>query len=366
MNLNKTSRSIIILAFFSITLGIFVAPNDAQPHVQAASSLLEASHLTNTPFPTSQPEPRISLMFTGDINLGRCIAKASIIAKDYTYPFHYVAEKLRSADITIGSLDGTISNASPPMSCPDSMNLIGPQNMVQGLQFAGFDVITVATNHIKDCGERGYHCEDHAFLDTINNLSTAGIQPVGGGQDLNDSRKPVVIEKQGVRFAFVAIDEVDQRVWATENKPGAAPLSAETIEQIKADIISARKIADVVIVLPQWGIEYASQPEEAQKIWAQEFLDAGATLVVGNGPHIVQPMEVFPNGIAYYALGNFVFDQGQEFRRESVVAEVIFNGNHLESSQLLPVYINYFTYQPDWADGSEAKKIMERATPISQ
>src|SRR5258707_6904586 len=130
MNLNKTSRSIIILAFFSITLGVFVAPNDAQPHVQAASSLLEANHLTNTPFPTNRPEPRISLMFTGDINLWRCIAKASIIAKDYTYPFHNVAEKCRSADITIGSLHGTISNASPPISFPDTMNLIGPHNML--------------------------------------------------------------------------------------------------------------------------------------------------------------------------------------------------------------------------------------------
>jgi poly-gamma-glutamate synthesis protein (capsule biosynthesis protein) len=305
-------------------------------------------------------------MFTGDINLGRCIAKASIIAKDYTYPFHFVAEKLRAADITIGCLDGTISNESPPMSCPKSMNLIGPQNMVQGLQFAGFDVITVATNHSKDCGEKGFHCEDHALLDTINNLSTAGIKPVGGGEDLNEARRPVIIERQGIRFAFIAVDEIDKRVWATENKPGSAPLSNEMIEQIKADIASARNIADVVIVLPQWGIEYASQPEEIQRMWAQEFLDAGATLVIGNGPHIVQPVETFSNGLAYYALGNFVFDQDQDFRREGMVVEVIFKGRQLESSQLLPIYINYFTYQPDWADGSEAKKILERATPISK
>ena len=252
------------------------------------------------------------------------------------------------------------------MPCPDSMNLIGPQNMVLGLQFAGFDVITVATNHSKDCGEQGFSCDDHSFLDTGNNLSLAGIKPVGGGKNITESRKPVIIEKYGIRFAFLAVNQIDKRVWATENNPGVAPLSAEKIEQIKADIASAKKIADVVIVLPQWGIEYSVNPEKEQRTWAQEFLNAGASLVVGNGPHIVQPVETFPNGIAYYALGNFVFDQEQDFRREGVVAEVVFNGTQLESQKLLPVYINYFTYQPDWAVGPEAKKILERATPISK
>ncbi len=305
-------------------------------------------------------------MFTGDINLGRCIAKTSITYNDFTYPFRFVAEQLRSADITIGSLDSTISDQSPPMSCPDSMNLIGPTGMVQGLQFAGFDVITVATNHIKDCGEKGFDCEDNAFLDTINNLTNAGIIPVGGGENLNASRLPVVMERQGIRFAFLGVNEIDQRVWATESSPGTAPLSPEMIDQIKADIASAKKIAEVVIVLPQWGIEYASHPEEMQRLWAQEFLDAGASLVIGNGPHIVQPVEVFPNGIATYALGNFVFDQGQDYRREGVVVHAVFNGAQLESWKLEPVSINYYTYQPVWAEGSEAKKILERAAILIQ
>jgi gamma-polyglutamate biosynthesis protein CapA len=124
-------------------------------------------------------------------------------------------------------------------------------------------------------------------------------------------------------------------------------------------------MADVVVVLPQWGIEYASQPEALQRTWAQEFLDAGASLVIGNGPHIVQPMEVFQNGVSYYALGNFVFDQDQKHRREGIVVEAIFNGAQLESWGLEPVAINYYTYQPVWAVGSEAEKILKRATPIS-
>jgi poly-gamma-glutamate capsule biosynthesis protein CapA/YwtB (metallophosphatase superfamily) len=88
--------------------------------------------------------------------------------------------------------------------------------------------------------------------------------------------------------------------------------------------------------------------------------------VVGNGPHIIQPIEVFSNGVASYALGNFVFDQVQDFRREGVVAEAVFNDTQLESWQLFPIHINYHTYQPHWADGSDAKKILDRATPFAQ
>jgi poly-gamma-glutamate synthesis protein (capsule biosynthesis protein) len=250
------------------------------------------------------------------------------------------------------------------MSCPDSTNLIGPEGMVHGLEFAGFDVISVATNHSKDCGEKGYNCQEQSFLDTMRNLSWAGIQPVGGGEDLKGSRRPVILERNGVRFAFLAVNEIDRRVWATEDSPGTAPLSAEQIEQIKSDIASTRQYADVVIVLAQWGIEYALHPEEIQRTWAREFLDAGASLVIGNGPHIVQPVEVFPNGVSYYALGNFVFDQGQNHRREGIVVEAIFKGAQLESWTLEPISINYYTYQPVWAEGSEAENILKRATPI--
>jgi poly-gamma-glutamate capsule biosynthesis protein CapA/YwtB (metallophosphatase superfamily) len=73
------------------------------------------------------------------------------------------------------------------------------------------------------------------------------------------------VERRGIRFAFPGINQIDERVWAKENTPGAAPLSSEKIEQILLDIRPAKKIADVVIVLPQWGIEYASLPESIQR-----------------------------------------------------------------------------------------------------
>lgn len=370
MKIKKIILFASILFFFSSIIDLYTTKK-AVPVPKIAAN--PAIQMIQTAIPegiTAPSEPEIekrtTLIFTGDMNLGRCVAAASIRASDYTYPFKHVAEKISAADITIGSLDGTLSNASPPQSCPQSMNLIGPENMVQGLQFAGFDVITVATNHIKDCGEEGFFCNNQSFFDTLNTLSQAGIQPVGGGANLNEARKPVVIEKHGIRFAFLGVDQINERVWATDTNPGVTPLSSETMEQIKADIAAAKTIADVVIVLPQWGTEYSAQPDPIQRQWAQEMTNAGAALIVGNHPHIIQPMETFANGIVFYALGNFVFDQKQNFRREGVVVQATFNGTKLESLQLLPVDINYYTYQPIWTEEPDTQKILTRLPDLSQ
>ncbi len=310
---------------------------------------------------------RTRILFTGDMNLGRCIASRTLsdtaYTNNYNYPFQFIAEKLRAADITAGSLDGTLSDQSPPMDCPGSMNLIGPTRMAEGLQFAGFDVITLATNHIKDCGGKGFECDSQAMFDTISTLHAAGIQPVGAGETLNAARQPVIVERNGIRFAFLGISQIEERVWADENTPGVAPLAQQYIEQITADIRAAKQIADVVIVMPQWGVEYAAEPDDIQRVWAKDFIDAGAALVIGNHPHIIQPMEVFSGKPVFYALGNFVFDQEQSFRREGIVVEVNFLGAEIESWNLHPISINYFTFQTHWAEGADADYILARAKP---
>lgn len=369
MKIKQFFKLVLILVFFYVSIDAYfsrnIVPSPKVAIIQPVQFVMQPASQP-APTPAVLNEKRTTLIFTGDMNLGRCVASTTIRSADYTYPFKYVAETLRSADITIGSLDGSLSNAAPPEDCPESMNLIGPENMVQGLQFAGFDVITVATNHIKDCGEKGFFCDNESFFDTLNTLSQAGIQPVGGGSNISEARKAVVIEKQGIRFAFLGIDQINQRVWAAEDAPGVAPISVETIEQVKMDIAAAKTIADVVIVLPQWGTEYSSRPDAIQRQWAQEMINAGATLVIGNHPHIIQPMESFAGGTAFYALGNFVFDQRQNSRREGMVVRAIFNGSQLEKIELLTVEINYYTYQPIWTNDVQTQKILLRAPDLSQ
>lgn len=330
-------------------------PTPLRPRVPTAPPVRP----TSTSPPTDLPRTR--LLFTGDINPGRCVAKVVMEAGDYTLPYQFVAEELRAADIAIGSLDGSMTDRAAPMKCPQTMNLVGPSRMVEGLRFAGFDVISVATNHIKNCGFAG--CWNEALLDSIATLEEAGIAPVGGGDTLEAARAPAIVERNGVRFAFLAASSVGQEMWATGAEPGTAPLLSENIA---IDIAAARQIAEVVIVLPQWGGEYKHLPDWDQFRLAGDMMNAGATLAIGNQAHWVQAVEEFPNGVVAYALGNFVFDQGwSEKTKQGMVFEAVFRGSTLESWRLIPIHI-HDNYQPRWADEAEAAEILTNVQQASE
>lgn len=272
---------------------------------------------------------------------------------NFNWPYEALGPDLRAADILVGSLDGSITDRAAPADCPTTMSLNGPGRVVEGLQYAGFDVITVATNHVKNCGIIG--CWDDALLDTLDNLSLAGILPVGGGRNLAEARRPVFLESGGIRFAFLGASTVGAEMWATTSKPGTYPLTRDYIVQ---DIQAARQLADVVIVLPQWGSEYTHTPNWNQFDLAGAMMEAGATLVVGNQAHWVQAVEQFPGGVVAYGLGNFVFDQNwSNTTQQGVLFEATFRGTILESWRLRPIHITD-DFQPNWADTAESAQIL--------
>jgi poly-gamma-glutamate synthesis protein (capsule biosynthesis protein) len=288
-------------------------------------------------------------------------------AGDMALPYRALADILQSADITIGSLDGALSDYNPPPPCVEThRNLLAPSEAARGLQFAGFDVVTVATNHAADCG-LGRGCVHESLLDTLANLRAAGIQPVGGGKDLAEASAPVILAVSGVRFAFLAFSAVNDGIWAGESTPGTAPFKTEIYSEA---IRRAREQADVVIVLPQWGREFSPEISWTQLKSAGEMAQAGAALIVGNNPHRVQGLETFPNGaVAAYALGNFVFDQewsdGTQYTLQGVLLRATFRGARLEEIELLPIHI-YDDVQPRLAPPEEAAEILRQIAESSR
>jgi poly-gamma-glutamate synthesis protein (capsule biosynthesis protein) len=195
-------------------------------------------------------------------------------------------------------------------------------------------VITVATNHAKDCGERG-GCGDATFLDTLAVLRGAGIKTAGGGATLAEARRPAIVTAGGVRFAFLGYDDIAAHYQAGASRPGTAPLGPATLDE---DIRAARAAADVVIVLPHWGEEYTAHPTARQRRLAAAAVEAGAMLVVGNHPHAVQAAAPLGDGYVAYALGNFIFDQDWSPEpTEGVVLEATFRGARLVAVRFLPV-----------------------------
>ena len=302
----------------------------------------------------ARPDP-IILRATGDIIPARCVYAKQRDYDDFAHAFRNLGSWLSQADITVGSLDASISDAGRPFGCTPTFNLLAPAQSVDGLVYAGFDVITVATNHAKDCGQDS--CGDQAFFDTLDILRSNGMEPVGGGADLAEARRPAIVEVRGVTFAFLGADQIASYYHATDSVPGVAPLTEAFLRE---DVAAAAVLADVVVVLPQWGVEYTNHPTMSQQTLAAAAAEAGADLVIGNHPHWVQAVEVIDGTYVAYALGNFVFDQDWSTpTQQGVVLEAAFHGAELKGVRLHPIRIND-QYQPGSADPAEASEILGR------
>jgi poly-gamma-glutamate synthesis protein (capsule biosynthesis protein) len=342
----------------------FVQP----PTPTSAPTLTAGPWPTSTPIllPSPSPIPEIRLLFTGDVNPGRCVYHYASEADDMALPYRALADYLQGADITVGSLDAAISDYNPPTPCIETRNLLAPSAVAEGFRWAGFDVITVATNHTKDCGlVRG--CDNESFFDTLAHLRAAGVQPVGGGHDLEAAAAPVIVSVHGVRFAFLGFSAIDPTLWATETTPGTAPFTPEVY---LGAVRQAKARADVVIVLPHWGTEYSPRINWEQVKSAQALVDAGAALIVGNHPHHVQGVETFPDGaVAAYALGNFVFDQtwsdGTQYIKQGLMLRATFRGAHLQDVDLIPIHI-YDDFQPRLAPPDEGAYILQVVADSSE
>lgn len=314
-----------------------------------------------SPTPEPTPEPVTKLLFTGDLIPARCTyAEIEALGGDYSVAFQPLHDILSSADITVGTLDGTASDAGTPIGCVETLSLAGPAAAVAGFQYAGFDVISQAGNHAKDCGVSP--CGDQAMLQTEANLEAAGILSVGTGNDIIEARQPVVIERNGMHFAFLAYDDIAPYYNATATTSGTAPLDPATVAE---DVNAASKVADVVIVLPSWGVEYTSVPTERQREFARNAIEAGATLVVGNHPHWVQAHESIGDRFVAYALGNFLFDQDWSLEtQQGAMLEVDMTGARITGTRYIPIHI-YDQYQPRLAAPDEAQQILDRIETAS-
>ena len=314
---------------------------------------------TFTPSPTSPP--RISLLFTGIIVLARCVQAAIDARDDPGYPYAAVRHLIQEADLAIGTLNASISDYPPATGCSPTFVLVGDSRNATALAQAGFDVMSVATNHIKNCGLA--NCGDRAFLDTLQNLRQAGVLPVGAGTTLAEALQPVVVTIQGVRFGIVSLGQIEPMAFAGEETPGIAVLNDENLS---ASIEAARRVSDVVIAMPHWGPEYSPNPNYYQLHFAQVAVEAGADLVVGNHTHVVQAVQELAGVQVFYGLGNFVFDQNwSRETQQGVILKVEFEGDRYLGYELIPTRVDG-EGSVSLADEAEAAEILERIEAASR
>ena len=336
----------------------FISPTLTPNPLSSPTLTLFPTEIVN---PTSTSVPRTVIAFTGVIVPARCV-QAEIDKQDSAdYIYDEVRDILKSADITVGTYNAVMSDQVEPVGCEHSWELVGSSVNADALQRAGFDVMSVATNHIMDCGKQS--CGTTAFFDTLNNLKRVGILPVGAGRNLAEAKKPVIVEVNGLRFGFVSLGEVNESVFANAVTPGIAVL---TLENLIGAINEARNTADVVIVLPHSGPEDYPEMTPQQNFWARHSVESGANLVVINHAHIVQGYQWMGEVPVFYSLGNFVFDQiWARDHQQGMILLVTFEGDKILEFELVPTVVDQ-DGTVHLANGEEKEEILTRVEELSK
>lgn len=284
----------------------------------------------------------VTLMAVGDIMLGDhpiCIGHgvgSRIKINGSEFIFKKVSKLLNTADITFGNLEVVLSDLEINPADLKSVQLRGSENSVNGLVSAGFDVMSIANNHILEHGKT-------SMVRTQNILSSNGIMVVG-----DSSRGPVILNRNGISFGFLAYCLVRDKT---------AYCSVEDSNTIINDIKKFKDYSDVLIVSLHWGNEYIRKPSHEQVSLAHRMIDAGADLILGHHPHVLQGVERYNNGIIVYSMGNFVFDMWQHKMRESMIFLCRFTKHGIKTFKIIPIFINNF-YQPCILHGIDADQLL--------
>lgn len=251
------------------------------------------------------------VMAHGDL-LYHDVVYASVKQSDGTYDFtdqlKYVKPWFDQADLVVGDFEGTIR---PDWTLAGYPVFNAPVQVVDALKWAGYDVLDLAHNHILDTGL-------HGLKSTVEQLEQGGITPIGVYTKQARKDSPIVVKEiNGIKIAFLAytygFNDLDALLSQEEKDFHLSDLNEE---KMRAEIEQSQQIADVTIVMPQMGVEYALQPNEEQKALYHKMIAWGADVVLGNHPHVVQPAEtVVHQGdkkLIIYSMGNFLSNQRYE------------------------------------------------------
>jgi poly-gamma-glutamate synthesis protein (capsule biosynthesis protein) len=279
--------------------------------------------------PLGRGEQAVELVAVGDVMLGRQVA-------DQPDPFGDVSSWLQDADLALGNLECVITGSHDPKrasalraSALRPSTLRAPPASIIQLRDAGFDLLGLANNHALDLGGEG-------LAESTARLERAGMAAVGAGPDVHAAYQPCVPEVAGVRLAVLAFNGVA----AARGAMRAGGWTEAYWDPVRATtaVAAAQERADAVVVSIHWGYEYEGLVDPAQRDAARALLDAGADLVIGHHPHVVQPFEVRGDRFVAYSLGNFVFDQGQGETGQGLALRAFFDKRGLRAVQALPVW----------------------------
>lgn len=279
------------------------------------------------PVKKSAVKPPITLAFVGDVLLaggaGRMMEKTNV-----GYPFAKVKNILKDADIAFANLEcaltGKVITRNVRTGKGRYFVFKTPPRFAKALTDAGIDIVTLANNHSFNGGEIG-------LLETMRTLKDLQIHYTG--LTSKAIQYPLPIEAKEWKVGFLGYTDI--------GGGGNKDLAIARLDpaRVLQDIKAAKKKADLVIVSYHWGKEGSVQPTARQKTIARQSIDAGADLVIGHHPHVLQPLETYHGRTIAYSLGNFVFDNPRPLCSKTMILKVTIDFCGLQNVKVIPCQI---------------------------
>lgn len=293
-----------------------------------------------------------SLCFVGDLMCHSTqfnYAKVGADTFDFRGVYSEVKPYLKSADLTIGNLETVIAGKKKGFSGYPYFN--APDDFIYALKDAGFDLLITSNNHALDQGWDG-------VKRTINVLNEYKIHRTGTYTSQQDRDSIRIFMINSIKIAILAYTEHTNDVTIPKGKDFIVSLIEEV--QIEKDIRKARsKNVDVVLVHFHYGPEYNREPSAYQKVIVQKVIDAGADIIIGGHPHVIQPFDFFKtndtnldSGFIAYSMGNFISNQRWRYSDAGVVLNIQISKNKITDS----IYISDISYLPTWVFKGQTEK----------
>lgn len=251
--------------------------------------------------------------FVGDLMFGRNV-KDVTDRYGTTYLFDKVKPYFTNADYASANFENPIlKNPEEDYEKIDKqIHLHTGAEAIHALKELDFTVLNLANNHMMDYGVEGLN-------DTVEELDNVGLNHVGAGNDLEEATEIDYQEKNGLTIATLGYtDALVEGFSALGYRGGVARATPDNIFPL---IEEANEKADLVFVNIHWGVEYDNQPHPRQTELAKAMIDVGADAIIGHHSHVLSEVEKYKNGVIFYGLGNFVFDQGWSRTKDSAIVQ---------------------------------------------
>ncbi len=301
--------------------------------------------------PAPPPPPRqLTLAAVGDIMLDRSVGE-KIDQNGSAYIIEQVAAQLKQADITFGNLECPLSTVGPHAPREHLIFRADPET-VQVLVLGGFDIVSLANNHTLNAGRAG-------LLQTLQHLEEANIAYVGAAREKEKGSQPVFFDIAGLRLGFLAYTDLNFG-------HGSDSKVDSDLTNLRAEIAAAKNKCDLLTVSYHWGVEYHRHPTSRQVEVAHVSVDAGADVVLGHHPHVLQGVEIYQRCPILYSMGNFIFDQRAGERMESGLFTLYYTEGRGWRVEMKPVWIPRSRLGPEYAVEPRRTEILQRFKQLSE